>query len=230
MTLAVTLLSASGAVRRWQDWRFGTVSRAATAPPFPLKSLPHEFGDWHMLEGSEHSLDARIARVAGSSDHVVRTYVNESTGVRVTALILYGNGEALSGHSPEVCYPSAGFKLVDGPYPREVATGQGKKLFRSMLFVKEGAESGPREEVFYSFRHEGQWFVDAEKFWKVFRHKPSLYKIQTQRRAVVGEHLDKDNPSEDFLALLVDSLERHLAPARAHATGRTPAGTATASR
>lgn len=230
MTLAVMMLAASGAVRRWQDHRFGTVSQAATTPPFPLKTLPTELGPWHLVEGSEHSLDPRIARIAGSTDHVVRTYVNELTGVHVSALILYGNGEAVAGHSPEVCYPSAGFKRVDGPTQHEVATAQGKALFRSLLFVKEGAESGPREEVFYSFRHEGSWFVDPEKYWKVFRHRPSLYKVQTQRRVVAGEHLEKDNPSEDFLALLVDALERQLAPGGASSPPRAAAPTTTPSR
>lgn len=210
MTLAVSFLAASGGVRAWQDARFGAASKGASTPPFSLKSLPTSVGAWRAIDGTEQTLDPRVARIAGCSDHVIRTYVHEATGVQVTAMVLYGNAEAVSGHTPEVCYPSAGYGLADGPTARDVALGESKASFRSCLFARGGEESSAREEVYCSFRHDGRWFADVENHWKVFRHRPSMYKVQTQRRVAYGEHRDLDNPTEAFLRELVPALERRL--------------------
>ncbi|MDR3633691.1 MAG: exosortase-associated EpsI family protein [Isosphaeraceae bacterium] len=227
MAVAVVFLAVSGGARAWQDARFSAASRGASAAPFPLKSLPASVGPWHALAGTEQTLDPRVARIAGCSDHVIRTYVHEATGVQVTAMVLYGNAEAVSGHTPEVCYPSAGYGLLEGPIRRDVPLGESKASFRSSLFARGKEDSGDREEVYYAFRHEGQWFADAENHWKVFRHRPSMYKVQTQRQVVHGERRDLDNPSEAFLRALLPAIEGRLNPVTAR-TGIAPLSGATA--
>src|SRR3981189_2744785 len=81
MTLGCALLAASGGVRAWQDHRFKTLLGEVEACPFPLKGLPRNLGaEWSVQEGGETGLDPRIARIAGCTDALVRSYRNTTTG------------------------------------------------------------------------------------------------------------------------------------------------------
>ena len=125
MTLACVLLGASGGVRAWQDHRFATVQDDVAVSPFPLKDLPQTLGDWRAQEGSDTSLDPEVARIAGSSDHVIRTYTNATTGQSLTVLILFGPAQFVYGHQPAVCYPAAGYRPVAETLTRSVPNGSG---------------------------------------------------------------------------------------------------------
>src|SRR5947209_1527475 len=91
MALACLLLAASGAVRAWQDDRFGAGRAANESAPFPLKELPRAMGDWAATSDADGVLDPEVARIAGSADHLIRTYVNKATGAEVKLLVLFGN-------------------------------------------------------------------------------------------------------------------------------------------
>src|SRR3954447_6992815 len=78
--LAAVFLGISGGYRYWRDWQFQSLSKENERPPFSLKDFPKILGEWREVEGLETKLDPEIARIAGSSDHVIRTYINEKTG------------------------------------------------------------------------------------------------------------------------------------------------------
>ena len=80
----------SGGIRYLRDWQFQSLNKESEKPPFPLKEFPKTLGDWHEVEGTEITLDPQIARIAGSSDHLVRTYINGRNGEQVSVMILYG--------------------------------------------------------------------------------------------------------------------------------------------
>jgi hypothetical protein len=216
MTLACVLLGASGGVRAWQDYRFATVESEGKNCPFPLKDLPKTLGnDWHLEDGGESNLDPKVAQVAGCTDSLIRTYRNATTGVSVTALILFGPGKTLAGHTPEICYPSAGYRMVADPSVRAVASSPGPATeFRSEVFARDQGQRIWREEVYYSFRHGDRWSPDGQRFWKEFRHRPAMLKVQVQRTVSDHERRDVNNPTEDFLALLMPEIERRVALAQ----------------
>src|SRR6478752_2231905 len=74
MVITCVLLGISGGIRTWRERQFQTIEREGSACPFPLKELPYVMGNWKAIEGSETQLDPEIARIAGSSDHVIRSY------------------------------------------------------------------------------------------------------------------------------------------------------------
>jgi hypothetical protein len=216
MTLACVMLGTSGLVRAWQDDHFATAQSRVENPPFPLKDLPKTLGEWRFQDGSETSLDPQIARVAGCTDHLIRVYTNATTGVSVTALILFGPAQNVFGHRPEVCYPAAGYRPVDEAFVRRIATGSGPAAeFRSQVYSRRKEQRFWREEVHYSFRHGNQWSPDPERSWKEFRHQPSMFKVQIQRPVIELERREVNNPTEEFLAQLLPALERRIA----HAAG-----------
>ena len=143
---------------------------------------------------------------------MMRTYSNATTGVSVVALIIFGPAQAVFGHRPEICYPSAGYQMVDAAMLRTVPNALGSPAaFRSEVFARQRDQRRWREEVYYSFRHGDQWSPDVERFWKDFRHHPSMFKIQVQRPVVATERRTLNNPTEQFLALLLPEIERRVA-------------------
>src|SRR5271157_1338273 len=78
--LICMLLLISGAVRYGRDWYFESLNKSSEIPLFPLNEFPKTIGTWQAEERSEGSLEPDIARVAGASDHVIRTYVDQKSG------------------------------------------------------------------------------------------------------------------------------------------------------
>lgn len=221
--LACALLGASGSARRWQADRFVGRAEVGKSATFPLKDLPQTIGDWTLMEGGERKLDPLILRVAGSSDHILRIYKDEQTGVTLTAMVLYGRSDLVYGHTPDICYPSSGFNLVEAfeDHPIRYSEDAPPATFRSALYAKTSGGTGGREEVYYAFRHDGRWLPDAAGQHKMFRRSPFMYKVQIQRRVGENERRGENNPSEQFLKAILPEIERRSAAAVAGAT--TPA-------
>jgi Protein of unknown function (DUF3485) len=220
MMLACALLGTSRGVRYWQDYRFSAALKRSEAASFPLSELLKTIGDWQLQEGSATTLDPKVAQIAGCTDHIVGTYVNKLTGVSLSVLVLFGPAQVVSRHIPAVCYPSAGYKSIDEPMLHTIALGTGRRsvLLRSEVFARGEGASAEREEVYYAFRHDQRWFPDAADDWKLFRHKPCMFKVQTQRRVAEFERRYLNNPTEQFLGLLLAEIERCLSTSRAGPT------------
>ena len=145
MVLACLLLGGSGGVHAWQDHRFATIQGRVESAPFALKDLPMTLGDdeWGVRDGAQRTLDPEVARVAGCTDSVIRTYTNSTTGVSLTVLILFGPARDVFSHVPEVCYPAAGYALAEAPLLRSVVNGAGPPAeFRTEVFAETARTNG----------------------------------------------------------------------------------------
>jgi hypothetical protein len=227
MVTACVMLGLSGAVRYWRDLQFQSIQSQGKDSPFPLKDIPNVLGSWRALEGTEAVLDPEIARVAGSTDHVIRTYADDKTGERITVLVLYGPADAVWGHTPDVCYPASGFKTLIPPRETQIPLEDSSRsvTFREGLFGKPQGEGNEFHEVYYSFLNAGEWRPDMADRWKRFRYFPGMFKIQIERR-VKSVGLE-NSPSPSLLASLVKEIERRSNPAEAaspEAVATTAAG------
>ena len=141
-------------VRSWQARKVDALLEKGKKSAFPLKELPLTLGSW---QGEDTSLDPQIARRAGASDAIFRRYVDQTTGVAVEVIVLYGPAVELVFHTPEVCYPGAGYTQFDGADQRVIGSGGVEAPFRSLVFVKGQAAEAERVEVYYSWRYQGRW-------------------------------------------------------------------------
>jgi len=209
--MLVLLLGASGLVRHWRDSQFRSLETQSKDAPFALKQLPTVLGSWRMVEGAETTLDPRIARIAGSSDHIVRTYENSRTGEKASVLVLYGLATVVWGHTPEACYPASGYKPVvsgsdvmidvEEPAKRQVP-------FRQAVYGMFLAGASSYHDVYYSFRNANEWRPEMGSRWKRFRHSPGMFKIQVERQVKDAGTLD--DSCHDLLAALVAEIETRL--------------------
>ena len=223
-TIGVALLGFSGLVRAVQDRRFGQEKGYLETCPFRLSSIPTSLGGWKVSDDGEKGLDELTLRITGSTDHILRTYVDELTGVTLSVLVLFGPATPVVPHTPEVCYPASGYTAVEESSDRTIKAGSDRGApFRSAIYSKSGGRIMLREEVYYSFRLGDDWSPDMGRGRKFPRKNPGIFKVQVQRRVVEGERRDRDDPIEGFLSLLVADIEQRVAAASAKDTGASQA-------
>ena len=207
VVLIVVLLVVSGALRTRQARRVEVELAKGRESPFPLATIPLTLGNW---AGTTTELDARIVEATGSSDHVTRRYVDQRTGVSVEVIVLYGPTSDIFIHSPELCYPKAGFTTAGEIYERRVASTAGAVPFRSLAYQKGDPGQADRQEVYFSWRYNGRWSTSVSSP-KVSERIPGMYKVQVARRLSPREARTLDNPCEDFLEALLPALESRIA-------------------
>jgi Protein of unknown function (DUF3485) len=215
--LAVTclLLGVSGGIRFWREWQFAALAARSEARPFPLAQLPRTMGTWQADEGSETTLDPEVARFAGASEHIVRGYIDERSGERAAALILYGLATKVCGHVPEVCYPAAGYQVVRGPIDHSITVPgvKGPVRYRWAIYTKRVGRISQYVETYCTFLHRGDWLPETEKSrWKMFRYDPGLFKVQIEH-FLSSLRESGEGPCEDLLAQFVRQVNDRLPPA-----------------
>jgi hypothetical protein len=213
VALTCSLLVVSGAIRYSRDWQFQSISRESQVSPFPLSEFPKKLGSWTALEGSEAILEPDIARIAGASDHLIRTYVDRKSGEAVVLMIIYGLASRVWPHVPDICYPANGFQQLreTGELDISVAGGESKARFRMQSFAKY-SRPGERDfrEVYHSFLYSGEWGLDMGKNWKKFRSCPGMFKVQVQHQTSRSS-IDRENESLDgFLGQIVGEIEQKV--------------------
>jgi len=204
--LVAALVLGSGAVRHWQALRVDKYMAAGKESPFPLAEVPMELGTW---TGVATELDARIVAATGSTDHVTRHYVDQRTGVALDVILLYGPTSDIFIHSPELCYPKAGYATGGDSSERAVPFAGGSAPFKSLAYRKGDAAQPEIQEVYYSWRYNGRWSTSVGSP-KESERIPGMYKVQVARRITPSEARDVDNPIESFLATLIPDLEARI--------------------
>jgi hypothetical protein len=224
------LLGISGGVRFWREWRFHSLAQANANCPFLLDDLPKRLGSWQTRADKETQLDPEVARFAGSQSHILRTYVHDQSNEQVSVLILYGLAIKVNGHTPEICYPSAGYRLAAGPEDTQFLTpgSTTPETFRSAIYSRKTGPIAEYSEACYTFLYHGKWTPDLSAQWKLFRYYPGVFKIQVQGPAT-GLDLKDESPAEALLKELVQAIDARISLVSAPATpGATPAQAARA--
>lgn len=154
-----------------------------------------------------------IARIAGSSDHIIRGYTHLKSNAKVSVLILYGLAAEVFAHTAAACYPAVGYNAL-GSSDHELTIPGGTPTtagYRTGFYSMNTALGIQYKEVVSSFRHAGQWVPEASDRWKQFRSHPGMFKIQIEREVVVDGISVEASPSVELLGELMQVIETRLA-------------------
>lgn len=216
MALVCLILAISGGYRFWRDQQFAKRTIENRECPIQLADLPKSFGVWRQVENSDYELDPEIARIAGSTAHLIRTYVDPSSGEKIQVLILYGLARSVFSHTPEICYPAGGQQPVTQPKDIKIpipGVSEPAKV-RTQVFVRTNQAGQPQYgEVYYSFRHDGSWQPDMASMWKRFRYVPGMFKIQTHRdvsAAAASPNAPRSEVSDSLFREIAKEIEQRL--------------------
>jgi hypothetical protein len=203
LTVLAALVSSGVVQGLWTNrWASTAALERATAR---MAGLPMTLGDW---DGRPGEVDPRQLDVADVSGCLCRHYVNRRTGAVVTVLLLCGRPGPIAVHTPEVCYPGAGFAQVGGRVKR-AAPGQAGE-FWAYRFQKDAAVP-ERLSVLATWNAAGRWEA-AEHPRAAFAAYPALYKLYLIRPVPPEDEPAEDGPSAEFLRALLPALGECLAP------------------
>jgi len=186
--------------------RYAAIVEAGEQAPFPLVEIPMKLGPW---KGEESKLDSEIARVTGAVDMASRIYTDQRTGTKVSVVVLYGPATKVYIHSPENCYPRAGFRQIDNRMVQEISNGREEVPFASLLYEKGGGSTIERHQVYYSWLYGNMWSPVTLKQKQVDR-LPGMFKVHVDRIVGLHEKIDADDPGLKFLSILMPDLQRRI--------------------
>jgi Protein of unknown function (DUF3485) len=200
---ALVLILGAGLVHgAWTNrWR---PSPALAALGGRFESVPMVIGDW---QGTAFELGAEERAVAGAAACLSRRYSNPVRGVSVSVLLFGGLPGSVSVHTPDVCYPGAGFTL-DSPTVLERRDGPDghRAEFRTALATRGGTTPSVLR-ILWAWNASQGWSAPENPRWE-FSNAPALCKLYVVREtagAVVDPAAD---PCSDFLNVFLPELDR----------------------
>lgn len=99
--------------------------------------FPNRFGNWEFVQ--EMASDPEQLERAGAVGHISRLFTNRETKAKVSAFIVCATPHDASGHTPDRCYPGAGFTIGE-PEHRQTISLEGGGVAETFTgtFVKAG--------------------------------------------------------------------------------------------
>jgi hypothetical protein len=174
--------------------------------------LPETFGRWRML--ASEPLTPDILAILRCRDHQNRVYANEETGERVSLILLVGMPGPMVAHTPETCYSSAAFDVVEPARPEEIrGTGDNADTFDRVLF-RSRSVAAQLQRVYYAWHGpDGRWQAPKNPRFTL-GGIPVLYKLQL---AASGDADSADfakgaDPKNDPIRRFLDDLLPVLDP------------------
>jgi len=185
--------------------------------------VPMNIGDW---EGEDKPVDEVVRKTAGAIGYVSRVYTNVNSGKRVDLWLIVGHSRDITRHTPNICYPSQGFRQTGTQQQQQIKTNSGKEAnFYTAKFEKEDAFSHSTERVFWTFNHPetNQWEAPQEGARWRYGLSRALYKLYFTSSVGPEEQTIGDNAAVDFAELMLPAIDKALFPTEEPGPAEGPA-------
>lgn len=221
------------------SWYFSDAfnSSAITASEFAerFEEVPKNLGSW---VSQEREVTDEVRDTAGAVGHVSRTYLDQNTGRQVDLWLIVGHSRNIVRHTPDICYPSAGFTALGSQIKHQIKPKEGEPgMFYTAEFVKEDAMSRHKIRVFWSWNgnKEGQYgwkapssggaladMIGIKGARAYYGNNTALYKMYFTTAVTEGEDEINDSPAIEFAKLMIPEVNKALFPER-YGSSATPA-------
>jgi hypothetical protein len=211
LLVGVTLMQGSF-TERWAPASRDQIEQAARLLE---AEFPKRFNDW--TEEQELESDPKELDRAGAVGHISRLYLNGRSKSRVSAFVVCALPHDASGHTPDRCYPGAGFTVGESEHRVTIPVGDGRTV---EAFTGTFVKAGQTLRIFWTYGVTGdepdtplEWIaptiariaLNGEPF--VYK----LYAIADQTRIGTSQSMLE---CENFIAQLVPALDSALAAGR----------------
>jgi hypothetical protein len=167
--------------------------------------------------------------MTGAAGYLSRVYSNPSKGLHVSVLVLCGLPGDMATHTPEACYPGAGYTL-GASENHVVRYGQPETQVEFRTAVASRSGSSPSVlRLFWAWRGSKGWSAPEEPRWS-FASESVLTKMYIVRETAGADVAPKNDPCNEFMSLLLPQLDSALfsvldrpsGESRPHFTSATP--------
>lgn len=178
-----------------------------------LARVPQDIGDWH---GKDLPVEDQVRETAGARGYVSRAYQNTVTGESVTVWLIVGHARDIVRHTPDICYPSSGFKKRSPENSRQsfIFEGQPQADFYTNTFTREDVLGRRFERVFWAWHKpndEGtvRWQAPKTVRWE-FGNARSLYKLYFSSSMRDIKETTDQSPCVQFAEVFLPVVEKAL--------------------
>jgi hypothetical protein len=194
------------------------------------EGFPETFGDWEWIKEIDPKSDPKELARAGAVGHVARAFRNNRTKAVISTFVVCATPYHASAHTPDRCYPGAGFEIAESEHRLTVPLSDGRE---AETFTGTFRKDNQTLRVFWTYGLQHRWVA------------PQLARIELQNAgvdsvyklyAIIDETKLRNSQSleecKDFLATLLPVLDASVAKAleqpAASAAEETPAPAAAA--
>jgi hypothetical protein len=191
--------------------RWGEAGAEAAVMGERFKNVPEKIGDW---VGENKPVDDQIRETSGAVNYVSRFYRHEKTGREVRLWLIVGHSRDIVRHTPNICYPNAGFRQ-ESPQIRHMVPLEGKDpaQFYTAKFIKESALGRVAERVFWAWNSPATNKWDApEKARHHYGLTKALYKVYFTTNVLGDEKTIEDSLAAEFAELMLPEIDKALFP------------------
>lgn len=192
--------------------------------------FPKRFADWEVEQEIEG--DPRELQRAGAVGHVSLLYRNARSKARVSTFVVSALPHDASGHTPDRCYPGAGFSIGESEHRLTVPLADGRT---AEVFTGTFVKSGQTLRIFWTYgvpsaKNDARLDWIAPQIARIALNPyPAVYKLY----AIVDETRLGASQSmaecETFIADLLPALDAALAAGESsQPTDKAPAAGSTA--
>lgn len=114
--------------------------------------FPDRFGSWEYVQ--ELASDPKQLERAGAVGHISKLFTNRETGAKVSAFIVCATPHDASGHTPDRCYPGAGFEIAEAEHRQSIPLEDGRN---AETFTGTFRKTGQTLRVFWTYGVDGRW-------------------------------------------------------------------------
>ena len=118
------------------------------------RHFPVSVGAWQASEELESSPEE--LKRAGAVGHVSRAYVNTKSKATLSVFVVCATPHDASGHTPDRCYPGAGFEIAEAEHRLTVPIADGRT---AEVFTGTFRKSGQTLRVFWTYGVDGHWIA-----------------------------------------------------------------------
>jgi hypothetical protein len=199
--------------------------RLAVAAAVLERVFPERFGEWVF----EQELDSSAQELerAGAVGHVSKLYRNSRTNTRVSAFVVCAAPHDASGHTPDRCYPGAGFEIGESEHRHEVTLSDGSL---AETFTATFRKAGQTLRIFWTYGvpedeadTTGRFRWIAPGIARIaLSGEPAVYKVYAiidQTKLTTSQATAE---CSDFLSTALSSLNEQLVAAKRGETPGTP--------
>lgn len=116
--------------------------------------FPGRFGEWEFVQ--ELQSDPKELERAGAVGHISRLFTNKKTGVKVSVFIVCATPHDASGHTPDRCYPGAGFEIAETEHRQSIPLADGST---AETFTGTFRKTGQTLRVYWTYGVDGRWIA-----------------------------------------------------------------------
>ncbi len=210
--ICIGVLVVSGLAHGLASHRWHSESPLLAQAVARLERTPLVIGTWR---GTARQLDSAELTKAGVAEAFLRSYDSSDRRARVHVLLVCGYPGPVSVHSPEACFPAAGYTLIGVPTRYQAPFSSGA---RPAEFWKAGFSGGSglvpaHRTTYWAWNATGAWQAPDQPRW-AFASSPILYKLYVSCETIPADEGLESSVCEAFLADLLPALQQTLFPDR----------------